>query len=134
MIGLLVATHGNLADELVRTAEMIIGPLERVRTVGICREDSIDDVRARISEELALLDEGEGVLAMTDMFGGTPSNMTLSFYETGRIEVLTGVNLPMLLKFFNTREGLSLSDLAAMLKSYGQHGIALASDFLEKSL
>lgn len=132
MIGLLIATHADLAHELLRAAEMVIGPLEAVRTVGVCREDNVEDVRTHILNELTDLDDGDGVLVMTDMFGGTPSNISLSFLDPKKIEVLSGVNLPMVLKFCNSREGVHLPDLALMLKAYGQQCITLASEFLEK--
>jgi len=132
MIGLLIATHAELADELVRAAEMVIGPLEQVRTMGIRREDNLEGIRSRISSLLAELDDGDGVLVMTDMFGGTPSNISLSFLNPEQVDVLSGVNLPMVLKFCNSREGVKLSELASMLKAYGQQSITLASEFLQK--
>jgi mannose PTS system EIIA component len=133
MIGLIIATHSGLADEFVKACEMIIGPLKNARAVGICQDDNVDEIRsgiARAIEEVGR--DGDGVIIMTDMFGGTPANIGLSFLEPQKIEVLTGVNLPMILKFFNSQEGLPLSELAAMLKAYGRQSISLASDFLQK--
>lgn len=133
MIGLVVATHACLAEELLRAGEMIIGPLQQVRAVSICREDGVEEVRQRLAQTISEVgSDGEGVLIMTDMFGGTPANISLSFLETEQVEVLTGVNLPMVLKFFNSRDGLVLADLAAMLKAYGQQGITLASEILRR--
>jgi len=133
MIGLVVATHGRLADELVRACEMIIGPVQNVRTVGIGREDSVEAIRDSLQQAVDTVGcDGDGVLIMTDMFGGTPSNISLAFLEPCRIEVLTGVNLPMVLKFFNSQEGMPLVDLAAMLRAYAQQSISLASEFLQK--
>jgi PTS system mannose-specific IIA component len=132
MTGLIIATHGNLAEELIRACESIIGPVSQVRAVGIRRADSVDEIRERLSGAIVdVQKEGDGVLIMTDMFGGTPANLSLAFLEPGKIEVLTGVNLPMVLKFFNTPEGLSLGERAAILKAYGQQGISLASEFLK---
>jgi len=132
MTGLIIATHCNLADELIRACESIIGPVSQVRAVGIRRADSVDEIRERLSGAIAdVQKEDGGVLIMTDMFGGTPANLSLAFLEPGKIEVLTGVNLPMVLKFFNTPEGLSLGERAAILKAYGQQGISLASEFLK---
>jgi len=133
MIGLVVATHGRLAEELVRACEMIIGPVQNVRTVGIGREDSVEAIRNSLQQAVEIVGhDGDGVLIMTDMFGGTPSNISLAFLEPSRIEVLTGVNLPMVLKFFNSQEGTALVDLAAMLRAYAQQSISLASEFLNK--
>lgn len=132
MIGLVIATHSNLAKELIAAAEMVIGPLENVRAVCIGREDSLEKIRSALTRAIEEIGHGQGVAIMTDMFGGTPSNISLSFLEPGKLEVLTGVNLPMVIKFFNSREELGLSELAAMLKSYGQQSISLASEILRK--
>jgi len=133
MIGLVIATHSRLAEEFLNAAEMIIGPLRGVRTVCIRTEDNVEQIRENITRAMEEAGaDGEGVVIMTDMFGGTPANISLSFLDPQRIEVLTGVNLPMILKFFNTQEGLSLSELAGMLKAYGQQSISLASEFLQK--
>ena len=131
MIGLVVATHSKLAQEFLNAAEMIIGPAENVQAVCIRKEDSVEEIRQGILAAVEMVGkDGEGVLIMTDMFGGTPANISLSLLEPRRIEVLTGVNLPMVLKFFNSQEGLSLSELSVMLKAYGQQSISLASEFL----
>ncbi len=131
MIGLVIATHSNLAQEFISAAEMIIGPASNVTAVCIRKEDSVETIRKSVQKAIQEVGkDGEGVLVMTDMFGGTPANISLSLLEPKRIEVLTGVNLPMILKFFNSQEGLSLAELAAMLKAYGQQSISLASEFL----
>jgi PTS system mannose-specific IIA component len=133
MVGLVIATHSRLGEEFIRACEMIVGPLRNARAVGISKEDSVDHIRAGIFRAIEDVGgDGDGVIIMTDMFGGTPANIGLSFLEPLRIEVLTGVNLPMVLKFFNTQEGLSLAEFAAMLKAYGQQSISLASEFLQK--
>lgn len=133
MKGLIVASHSNLAQELLHACEMIIGPVSHARSVGICREQGVEAIRESLAAAVREVGvDGEGVLIMTDMFGGTPANISLSFLEPGKVEVLTGVNLPMVLKFFNSRQALSLSELAALLKAYGQQGITLASDLLKK--
>jgi PTS system mannose-specific IIA component len=133
MIGLVIATHSRLAEEFLIAAEMIIGPLRNVRAVCIQAEDNVEQIRTHVTaamEEVGM--DGEGVVIMTDMFGGTPANISLSFLDPKRIEVITGVNLPMVLKFFNTQEGLPLPEFAMLLKSYGQQSISLASEFLQK--
>ncbi len=133
MIGLVIATHSRLAEEFLKAAEMIIGPLRNVRAVCIQAEDNVEQIRTHVTAAMEEVgSDGEGVVIMTDMFGGTPANISLSFLDPARIEVITGVNLPMVLKFFNTQEGLSLPDLALLLKSYGQQSISLASEFLQK--
>ena len=133
MIGLVVATHSRLAEELLKVAEMIIGPLQNARAIGISSDQSVEEIREEMARAIGEVEEGNGgVLVMTDMFGGTPSNISLSFLEPGRLEVLTGVNLPMLLKFFNSKEELALSELAVLLKAYGQQSISLASELLRR--
>jgi PTS system mannose-specific IIA component len=133
MIGLVIATHARLGEELINAAEMIIGPTENARAVSICMGDSVESIRERIKEALDEVgQDGDGVVIMTDMFGGTPSNISLSFLETERIEVLTGVNLPMVLKFFNSQDGLALRELSDMLKAYGEQSITLPSELLKK--
>ena len=132
MIGLVVATHSRLAEEFIAACEMIIGPLKNVRPVCIRPEEGVETIRLDFVQALQEVGrDGEGTIIMTDMFGGTPANISLSFLEPGKVEVLTGVNLPMLLKFFNSQEALSLAELAAILKAYGQQSISLASDFLK---
>ncbi len=133
MIGLVIATHSRLAEEFIRASEMIIGPAKNARSVCITREDSVEAIRLRIEKAIeAVGEDGEGVLIMTDMFGGTPSNISLSFLSSENVEVLTGVNLPMVLKFFNSQDGIALGELAGMLKAYGGQSISLASDFLNR--
>ena len=133
MTGLIIATHGSLAEALLQACTSIIGPPAAARSLAIGREDAVEEVRSRLA---AAIDDvgrdGDGVLIMTDMFGGTPANLSLAFLNPGRVEVLSGVNLPMVLKFFNLPEGLSLGERAALLKAYGQQGITLASDFLKQ--
>ncbi|GAB4163684.1 MAG: PTS sugar transporter [Geothermobacteraceae bacterium] len=131
MIGLVIATHSRLAEELLTAAEMIIGPSEAARTVSIMPEDGLDRIQEMIGTAVAEVGaDGDGVIIMTDMFGGTPSNVSLSFLDPDRVEVVTGVNLPMVIKFFHSHDRLSLKELSALLKAYGQQAINIASDFL----
>lgn len=131
MIGLVVVTHSRLAEEFLRASEMILGPLKNARAVCIRKEDSVESIRRGIVAAIREVDsDSEGVVVMTDLFGGTPANISISLLEPGRVEVVTGINLPMVLKFFNRQEGLSLVELAGALKAYGQQSISLASDFL----
>jgi PTS system mannose-specific IIA component len=133
MVGLIVATHGNLGAELLLSTQMIIGPVRNAKAVSINQDNSMEDIRDAIA---AAVDEvgtdGNGVIIVTDMFGGTPANVSMTFLEPKAVEVLTGVNLPMLLKFFNSQENLELDELAEILKSYGRQSIALASEYLQR--
>ena len=133
MIGLVVATHGNLGAELLISAQMIIGPVRNARAVSINQGSSMEDIRDAIGAAVAEVNsDNAGVLIVTDMFGGTPSNVSMTFLAPQEVEVLTGVNLPVLLKFFNSQENLGLDELAGILKSYGQQSIALASERLQR--
>jgi PTS system mannose-specific IIA component len=130
MVGLVVATHGQLADELLRTAAGIVGPLERCEGLSIAATSSMEDARRRLGEAIQRVDDGHGVLILTDMFGGTPANLALTFLEE-RIEVVTGVNLPMILKLATGRaDNLALRPLAELITGYGQKNITLASELL----
>lgn len=133
MVGLVVATHCSLAGELVKTAEMILGPLPMVAAVEILHGQGPDEIRQGFSHAIDKVGiDGDGVLILTDMFGGTPSNIGFSFLEQGLVDVLSGVNLPMLLRASQERSGRTMSDLAVLLRDYGQQSILLASDILSK--
>lgn len=133
MIGLVVATHGNLGAELLASAQMIIGPVLNARSVSINQENSMEDIRDAIDQAVKeVASDDAGVIIVTDMFGGTPANVSMTFLEPLAVEVLTGANLPMLLKFFNSQENLGLDELAGILKSYGQQSIVLASEYLKR--
>lgn len=130
MVGLVVATHGRLAEEMLRTAEGIVGRLEQCEAVSIGAGASMEDARARLAEAVKKTDTGEGVLVLTDMFGGTPANLALTFLDE-KLEVVTGVNLPMILKLSTARaEKLTLQAAAELVTSYGQKNITLASELL----
>ncbi len=130
MLGIVVATHGRLADEILRTAEGIVGKLEQCEAVSVGAELSIEDARARLGEAVKRVDTGDGVLVLTDMFGGTPANLALTFLDE-KLEVVTGVNLPMILKLATERSDTpSLQATAELVTSYGQKNITLASELL----
>lgn len=131
MIGLLLVAHAGLARELLTAAEMIVGKIELAEAVGIGANDQVDANREAIAGAIEKVGR-DGVIIMTDMFGGTPSNMGLSFLEENRIEVLTGVNLPMVIKFFSDRNTYSVPELAERLKKCGCDGISVAGDYLKK--
>lgn len=133
MIGLVVATHGNLGSELLNSAQMIIGPVMNARAVSITPDSSMEAIRDTLAEAVTEVGKDDhGVIIITDMFGGTPANVSMTFLEPQSVEVMTGVNLPMILKFFNSQETIGLDELAGILKSYGQQSIALASEYLQR--
>ena len=131
MVGIVLITHGKLGEELLRTAEGIVGPLEGSRSVAIETKESMDQIRDKMSKAIGEVDAGDGVLVLTDMFGGTPANLALTFLDERRVEVVTGVNLPMLLKLGTARGGKeTLKEIAHLISSYGQKNIVLASELL----
>jgi len=132
MIGVVVVTHGQLAIELVNAAEMIVGDLPRFAAVSIGWHDDVNDAREDIDQAIARVrvDGEDGVLVLTDMFGGTPSNLGLTFLEKDRVEVITGVNLPMLIKLAGLRGTSDLLAVARQLRDDGRSAIWVASDLL----
>ena len=129
MIGIVVVTHGNLAGELVQAARTIVGEIPAIKAVSIGWAD--DAVEARGASETALLEVGsEGALILTDMFGGTPTNLSLPSLSE-RVEIVTGVNLPMLIKLTSHREG-DLKEIARVIRDQGKGAIYVASEVLEK--
>jgi PTS system mannose-specific IIA component len=129
MIGVVVATHGRLAEEILRTAEGIVGPLAQCEAVSIGASHSVDACRAGLADAVKRVDAGQGVLVLTDMFGGTPANLALTFLDE-TVEVVTGVNLPMILKLATARESLTVRAAAELVTAHGQKNITLASDLL----
>lgn len=130
MVGLVVASHGHLAEELVATARQIVGDVQHVATLSVEPGASPEEIRARIKEAVKSVDDGEGVLVFADLIGGSPCTQSLSLCQQARIEVVTGVNLPMLLKANSLRGQLPLLELAHQLAQYGQKNITCASDLL----
>lgn len=132
MTGLVVVTHARIGQELLRAAEIIVGKIERAEAVNIEPSDQVDSIREVIEGAVKRVAGDEGVIIMTDMFGGTPSNLSLSFLEENRVEVLTGVNLPMLIKFSTERSRQTLSELARLLRDRSRDGILVAGEYLKK--
>ena len=130
MIGVVVVTHGQLATELVNAAEMIVGELPQFTAVSIGWHDDANDAREDIAQAIERVRGGQGVLLLTDMFGGTPSNLGMTFLEKDRLEVVTGVNLPMLIKLAGLRQSSDLLAVARQLRDDGRSAIWLASDLL----
>ncbi len=132
MIGVIIVTHGNIAIEMLNSTKFIMGKAENMVAVSVEPNESVEELRRKIHEAIKSVDQGEGVLILTDMFGGTPSNVGLSFLEEGRVEVITGLNLPILLKLCTNRKGWKLTELASFVKSYGQRNISIASEILKQ--
>lgn len=132
MIGVLITTHGNLGNELIKAAELIKGPLTGVLHVSTDESKGVEDLKKEIGNAIKKLDKGKGVLILTDLFGGTPSNISLSFLKEGKVEVVTGVNLPMMLKLSDEKAEMSLNEYACLIKEYGKKNISLASEILSK--
>jgi PTS system mannose-specific IIA component len=130
VIGVVVVTHGQLATELVNAAEMIVGDLPQFAAVSIGWHDEVNDAREDIARAIERVRGDEGVLLLTDMFGGTPSNLGLTFLEADRLEVITGVNLPMLIKLASLRSSQDLIAVARQMAEHGRTAIWVASDLL----
>lgn len=130
MIGVVVLTHGHLATELLNAAETIVGDLPRFTAVSIGWHEDVQDAREEIGQAIGRVQADAGVLLLTDMFGGTPSNLGITFLESGRIEVITGVNLPMLIKLASMTDRTDLLEIARELREHGRNAIWVASDLL----
>jgi PTS system mannose-specific IIA component len=130
MIGLVLVAHAGLARELLKAAEMIVGRIEKAEAIGITAKDSVEQIRESVAGAIEKV-SGAGVIIMADMFGGTPSNMSISFLKDNVIEVITGVNLPMVIKFASDRDKLGVAELAATLKKCGLESISVAGDYLK---
>ncbi|MGD8656598.1 MAG: PTS fructose transporter subunit IIA [Desulfobacterales bacterium] len=132
MIGIVIVTHSQLGDALIEAAEFIIGKKsEALVSVSIDLNESADVLRAKIAKGIKKVKSKDGVLILTDMFGGTPSNLSYSFLEEGQIEVISGVNLPILIQAVNTRKKMDLDKLAVKLEKFGKKSISLASSILK---
>ena len=130
MIGVVVVTHGQLAAELVNAAETIVGDMPAFAAVSIGWHEDTEDARHEIEQAVVRVDKGSGVLILTDMFGGTPSNLAMTFLVQGKLEVITGVNLPMLIKLANQLEQGDLLNIARDIREQGRNAIWVASDLL----
>jgi mannose PTS system EIIA component len=130
MVGLVIVCHEDLGDELVRAAEMIVGRIEAVETVGVKQDSAPETLRDRIQGAIKKVDRKKGVMLFTDMFGGTPSNIALAFLGDS-VEVVSGVNLSMIIKFANHREEKALPELAKLVQDAAQKSIVIASQMLK---
>lgn len=127
MIGIVVVSHGRLADEFVAAAEHVLGPQEQMRAIAIGPSDDMEERRADIIDAVRAVDRGEGVVILTDMFGGTPSNLAISVINQVKTEVIAGVNLPMLIKLAEVRGRVSLPEAALAAQDAGRRYIRVAS-------
>ncbi|RII30682.1 MAG: PTS sugar transporter [Geobacter sp.] len=130
MTGLVLVTHSGLAGALIRSAEMIVGQIECCEQVEVAPDERADEIMSKVVSAVEKVSK-EGAIIMTDLFGGTPSNMAMSFLKEGQIEVLTGVNLPMMIEFSSKRDRLGVPELAAELRKSGREGIIIAGEFLK---
>ena len=134
MVGILVVTHRQLAQEFIATARLIVGEIDNCVGLSLDPDLPVDDLRQQITQAMDEVNDGEGVIVLTDMFGGTPSNLSLSFLNQEGIEVVTGVNLPMLLKLAQSRQDHKVDELARVIKDYGRRSISLASEILNQEV
>jgi PTS system mannose-specific IIA component len=130
VIGVVVVTHGQLATELLNAAEAIVGELPQFAAVSIGWHDDVDDAREEIRQAVARVQRDAGVLILTDMFGGTPANLGMTFLEPNKVEVITGVNLPMLIKLTSLKTSPDLLAVAREMREHGRNAIWVASDLL----
>lgn len=130
MIGMILVTHGRLGSEMIATLEHVVGPQTRIASVSIGPEDDMEQRRREILDRMNEVDEGQGVVLLTDMFGGTPSNLAISFLDKGNVEVVVGVNLPMLIKLAKVRASLPLEEAVVCGQAAGRKYINVASKLL----
>lgn len=133
MIGAIIVTHGNLASEFVAALEHVVGPQEALATVCIGPQDDMEIRREDIARAIAEVDTGEGAIILTDLFGGTPSNLAISLLEPGRVEVIAGINLPMLIRLAGARKSMSVTDAVRAACEAGKNYITVASALLNHS-
>ncbi|MDG2336001.1 MAG: hypothetical protein P8Q97_17445 [Myxococcota bacterium] len=129
-VGLVIVTHCDLGKEFLRALKLIVPDAREFHAISFEEGDKLDEMRAKILDGIRAADEDEGVLILTDMFGGSPSNIALSFHEERHVEVVTGMNLPMLVKLANPKGKETLEELAKSIKEYGQRNISVASQLL----
>jgi len=130
MIGMILVTHGELAIEFVKAMEHVVGDQSGVDTVCIGPHDDMEARRSEIATKIAAVDSGEGVIVLTDLFGGTPSNLAISLMRAGHVEVIAGINLPMLIRLAKARQCMGLRDAASAARDAGRNYITIASEYL----
>jgi PTS system mannose-specific IIA component len=133
MIGLILVTHGNLAKEFVSAMEHVVGPQEAVATVCIEPDDDMEKRRKEIARAIREVDSGDGAIILTDLFGGTPSNLAISLLDAGKVEVIAGINLPMLIRLAGARKAMAVREAVAAARDAGRTYITIASEFLSSA-
>jgi PTS system mannose-specific IIA component len=130
MVGILIVSHGRLAEALISSVQSLVGNLQRIKGVSIWPKDREKEIKDRIQKNMAEVDDGDGVVILTDVLGGTPTNLSLSFLGDEKVEVVTGVNMPMLLTLSSYRKGRSLREIGKLVKKSGRRSITLAKGIL----
>ena len=130
MIGMVLVTHGNLAEEFVNAMEHVVGHQDGVETICIGPNDNMETRRKEISKAIKAVDTGEGTIVLTDLFGGTPSNLAISLMQANRVEVIAGINLPMLIRLAKARRCMTVLDAAIAARDAGRNYITIASEYL----
>lgn len=133
MIGLILVTHGRLAEEFLVALEHVVGPQKNIATVCIGPQDDMEGRRKEIATAIKQVDDGKGVIILTDLFGGTPSNLSISLLDAGSVEVIAGVNLPMLIRLDSARKNMDVREAVAAAREAGRKYISVASEVLEAS-
>ena len=130
MIGLILVTHGRLAEEFVSAMEHVVGPQEGIATICIGPQDDMEKRREEIAAAIDQVDKGAGTIVLTDLFGGTPSNLAISLLDAGRVEVIAGINLPMLIRLAGARKAMDVTAAVSAARDAGKSYITIASEFL----
>ena len=134
MIGMILVTHGKLAEHFIDAMEHVVGKQEGVATICIGPNDDMEQRRKDIADAIASVDTGDGAIILTDLFGGTPSNLAISLLDTGRVEVIAGINLPMLIRLAGARKSMGVVEAVSAAQTAGRNYITVASEFLGQDL
>lgn len=132
MIGMILVTHGRLAEEFVKAMEHVVGRQDAMATICIGPNDDVEARRKEIANAIEDVDSGNGAILLTDLFGGTPSNLAISLLQKGRVEVIAGINLPMLIRLAGARKKMNVVDAVAAARDAGRNYITIASEFLNQ--
>jgi mannose PTS system EIIA component len=131
MVGVLIVSHGGFAEALISSLQFLVGKQQKIRGVSIWPKDQEKEIKDRIGQEIVKVNDGDGVVILTDVFGGTATNLSLPFLENEKVELVTGVNMPMLLTLSSYRKGRSLREIGKLVKKSGRRSIILAKELLE---